>query len=623
MEAALYDKADLLHGAAESSEQDSISPASSLFQRQVLPNSPDGYSPKADLCSVRRPFIRNGSSLSYNETAWLKQRRNVTVGAMMEFLGRLDFNSFNASSYIEKHASNSSALPNIGIAVSGGGYRALMNGGGALQAFDSRTANASLQGHLGGVLQSATYLAGLSGGSWLVGSMYLNNFTDVTSLRDSQTVWLFQDSIFVGPTQSSDFAVRTPKYFSQIQNAVDGKLEAGYNTSITDYWGRSIAYQLINATEGGVGYTWSSIAQSMDFQSASMPMPIIIADGRAPGEILISKNTTVFEFNPWEFGTFNPPLEAFVPLEFLASNFSAGTLPTNQKCVRGFDNAGFLMGTSSSLFNQAFLLINGTEVPQILKNSISRILSSIGEANQDIAVYEPNPFYLYTNQSEYATSTLLTLVDGGEDLQNIPLEPLLQSKRELNVILAIDSSADTNTRWPNGTAMVATYERSMSSLGHSSDLAFPYVPDQNTFINLGLNNRPTFFGCNSSNISGSAPLVVYIPNAPYIYHSNVSTFDLQYNTTERNAIIHNGYDIATLGNGTVDSDWPTCLGCAILSRSLEQTNTSVPPSCTACFQRYCWDGTTNNSDPGNYHPAYKLSQLDVSNTGGKSSQTSG
>lgn len=370
-------------------------------------------------------------------------------------------------------------------------------------------------------------------------------------------------------------------------------------------------------------YTWSSIAQSMDFQSASMPMPIIIADGRAPGEILISKNTTVFEFSPWEFGTFNPPLEGFVPLEFLASNFSAGTLPINQKCVRGFDNAGFLMGTSSSLFNQAFLLINGTEVPQILKNSISRILNSIGEANQDIAVYEPNPFYLYTNQSEYATSALLTLVDGGEDLQNIPLEPLLQSKRELNVILAIDSSADTNTRWPNGTAMVATYERSMSSLGHNSGLAFPYVPDQNTFINLGLNNRPTFFGCNSSNISGSAPLVIYIPNAPYIYHSNVSTFDLQYNTTERNAIIENGYDIATLGNGTVDSDWPTCLGCAILSRSLDHTNTPVPSTCTACFQRYCWDGTTNNSDPGNYHPTYKLSQLDISNTGGRSTQTSG
>ncbi|KAJ5897157.1 lysophospholipase 2 [Penicillium tannophilum] len=162
------DKADLLHGAAGSSERDSISPESSLFQRQVLPNAPDGYSPQAKLCPMRRPFIRNGSSLSSNGTTWLKQRRNVTVDAMMEFLGRLDFNSFNASSYIEKHASNSSALPIIGIAVSGGGYRALMNGGGALQAFDSRTANASLQGHLGVFCNRPHILPGSAGAvGWL------------------------------------------------------------------------------------------------------------------------------------------------------------------------------------------------------------------------------------------------------------------------------------------------------------------------------------------------------------------------------------------------------------------------------------------------------------------------
>ncbi|KAJ5890399.1 uncharacterized protein N7473_006627 [Penicillium subrubescens] len=545
----------------------------------------------------------------------------MTVDAMIDFLGRLDLGSLNASLYIEKNSANASALPNIGIAASGGGYRALMNGGGGLQAFDSRTVNSSLPGHLGGVLQSATYLSGLSGGSWLVGSIYINNFTDVTSLRDSGTVWLFQDSIFVGPKDSATFAIRTSDYYSQMQDAVTGKTDAGYNTSITDYWGRAVAYQLINATEGGVSYTWSSIALSPNFQSGGMPMPIVVADGRAPGQIIIPANTTVFEFNPWEFGTFNPPLQAMVPLDFLGSNFSNGALPASQQCVRGFDNAGFVMGTSSSLFNQAFLQVNNTQAPQIVKNSVNQILRSLGAANLDIAVYEPNPFYLYTNQSEYAKSTILTLVDGGEDLQNIPLEPLLQPQRKVDVIIALDSSADTSTRWPNGTAMVATYQRSLSPLGQQSGLAFPSVPDQNTFINLGLNNRPTFFGCNSSNVSGSAPLVVYIPNAPYSYQSNVSTFDLQYNTTERDSIIENGYDVATLGNATTDPNWPMCLGCAILSRSLERTNTAVPESCTACFQQYCWNGTTNSSDPGPYYPTYKLSQsqLHVRTSGGRRS----
>jgi lysophospholipase len=132
-------------------------------------------------------------------------------------------------------------LPNIGIAVSGGGYRALMNGGGALQAFDNRTTNSTLNGQVGGILQSATYLSGLSGGSWLVGSIYMNNFSDVSSLRDNGSVWQFQDSIFSGPTQSTEWSISTAKYYSQLLSAVGGKSDAGYEVSITDYWYASVA----------------------------------------------------------------------------------------------------------------------------------------------------------------------------------------------------------------------------------------------------------------------------------------------------------------------------------------------------------------------------------------------
>jgi lysophospholipase len=228
------DESSILEGRAARLKRDSLTTTSPWLCRRALPNAPNGYTPEGEACPATKPFVRNGTTLSANETAWLQLRRNVTVDAMKDFLGRLDLGSFNVSSYVQQNAANASALPNIGIAASGGGYRALMNGGGALQAFDSRTPNNS--GQLGGVLQSATYLAGLSGGSWLVGSLYLNNFTDVTSLRDSGTVWLFQDSIFVGPTQSTDFSIRTSEYFLELQDAVSGKADAGYNTSITDYW---------------------------------------------------------------------------------------------------------------------------------------------------------------------------------------------------------------------------------------------------------------------------------------------------------------------------------------------------------------------------------------------------
>jgi lysophospholipase len=65
-----------------------------------------------------------------------------------------------------------SSLPSLA-----GVYRAMMNGVGAIAAFDNRTTSSADKGHLGGILQTATYLSGLSGGSWVVGSLYMQNFT--------------------------------------------------------------------------------------------------------------------------------------------------------------------------------------------------------------------------------------------------------------------------------------------------------------------------------------------------------------------------------------------------------------------------------------------------------------
>ena len=48
---------------------------------------------------------------------------------MQDLLGRINVAGFDAAAYISDHAQNLTALPNIAVAVSGGGYRALMNGG--------------------------------------------------------------------------------------------------------------------------------------------------------------------------------------------------------------------------------------------------------------------------------------------------------------------------------------------------------------------------------------------------------------------------------------------------------------------------------------------------------------
>ena len=345
-------------------------------------------------------------------------------------------------------------------------------------------------------------------------------------------------------------------------------------------------------------------------------MPLVVADGRAPGELLIPGNTTVYEFNPWELGSFDPKTYGFVPLEYLGSNFSGGVLPSGQPCVRGFDNAGYVMGTSSSLFNQFLLRVNQTDIPDLAKTFVNTILGHFGGDNDDIADYTPNPFYGYhEDTSRNAQSRTLTLVDGGENNENLPLHPLIQPVRHVDVIFAVDSSADTDKYWPNGSSLVASYERSQNTLV-SNGTAFPAVPDTNSFINLGLNTHPTFFGCNSSNTSSITPLVVYIPNSPYVYQSNVSTFTASYDTSQRDSIVMNGYEVATMGNASIDTSWPTCVGCAILQRSMERTGTNIPEVCSTCFKNFCWDGTVNSTQPAPYEPPFKTTPI---NGGGSKS----
>ncbi|KAJ5429958.1 Acyl transferase/acyl hydrolase/lysophospholipase [Penicillium cf. griseofulvum] len=560
--------------------------------QRALPNAPDGYVPTSVSCPANRPTVRSAETLSSNETSWLKVRRGKTLSAMKDFFGHVKVGDYDVAGYLDKHSGNSSNLPNIGIAVSGGGWRALMNGAGAVKAFDSRTYNSTATGHLGGLLQSATYISGLSGGSWLLGSIYINNFTTIDQLQTHKdgSIWQFGNSILEGPDTGGIQLLDSANYFKDLADAVDAKEKAGFDTSLTDIWGRALSYQMFNATNGGVSYTWSSIADTPAFQDGDYPMPFVVADGRNPNELVVGGNATVYEFNPWEFGTFDPTIFGFVPLN-------------------GFDNAGFVIGTSSTLFNQFLLRINTTSLPSFVKDVFTNILKGLDKDQDDIASYDPNPFYKYNEHSSpYAAQKLLDVVDGGEDGQNVPLHPLIQPERHVDVIFAVDSSADTDYFWPNGTSLVATYARSLNSTGIANGTAFPAVPDQNTFVNLGLSTRPSFFGCNSANQTGPTPLIVYIPNAPYSFHSNISTFQLSTDNTERDKIILNGYEVATMGNSTLDANWTSCVGCAILSRSFERTGTTLPDICKHCFDRYCWNGTVNSTTPTSYNPAYYLSE---------------
>lgn len=592
--------------------------------RRAAPDSPSGdYAPATVDCPDEKPTIRSAGNLSTSEREWLEIRRPKTIDPMVRFFENSGLTDFDAAGFVNDNAQNFSVVPNIGIAVSGGGYRALMNGAGFLAAADSRTPGSTDAGGIGNLLQATTYLAGLSGGGWLVGSMFANNFSSVVQLRDgyeNSALWQFSNSIFEGPETSGLSILNMAEYWDNVYDQIVDKRDAGYEISITDTWGRALSYQLINAVDGGPTYTFSSIAEWSNFTDADTPMPILVADERRPDTTIISLNSTVLEFNPWEMGSFDPTIYGFAPTRYVGSNFSDGSVPSDGHCVRGFDQYGFVMGTSSSLFN-SFLLqnISSDSVPDFVLDMVTSIMTSIGDDNNDIAAWKPNPFYKYNGGTNAnADEEQLTLVDGGLDLQNIPLHPLIQPVRNLDVIFAVDSSADTTYNWPNGTALRATYDRSKEDIANGT--AFPAVPDAETFINLKLNQKPTFFGCNTSEFTSAnqtvPPLIVYVPNTPYTQYSNVSTFDPSYDDWQRNSIITNGYNVATMGNASasVDSSWPACAACAVLSRSLERVGTELSATCKDCMSRYCWYGATDSTPVTSFEPTPIL-ELDIMSAG--------
>ncbi|GAK62946.1 lysophospholipase Plb2 [Moesziomyces antarcticus] len=561
-------------------------------------------------------FIRNARTkqLNADEANYISRRRTESQQAWKTWLedsAKLDSALPGGAS---NYTSDTDRLPRLAFALSGGGLRAMLVGSGTLQGFDGRNATANQRG-TGGLLQLAEYVAGLSGGSWATASLAMNNWATTQSLKDD--VWNLESNLVVPEDGKVSF-------YASIIAAVAGKRTEGYQTSLTDYFGLSIADKILNGSTYGNKFSveWSDLKNTSAFTSASMPFPIIIADEREPGELIIPRNTTIWEFSPYEFGSWNPNVSAFIPIEILGSSLNNGSsvLPGGE-CVGGYQTVAWVTGTSATLFSGLYLSLVSSSSDSVIVNALKEIAQAVSNEQNDVSTV-PNPFYGFdgtAGQTLEVTKLMnITLVDGGLDNENVPLWPLVEPARGLDAIIAIDSSADV-TNWPNGSALYQTSLRAQYS--SYSQYAFPVVPDTNTIVNRGLNTRPVFYGCNANvNVTNAdtafnnskTPIVIYLPSYPYSALANTSTFKLDYSDSEAQGVIDNSVDVASLGGA--DSQWATCLGCALAQRGFERSSTPRPEVCDQCMKKWCWDGITNASTPSySYSPAIGVPQFVTSN----------
>lgn len=232
-------------------------------------------------------YIRNATSQEINsqEADYIQRHRSAKQSSWKSWLSSAspgpNLNSISGG--VENYTNTISNIPRVGIAVSGGGYRAMMYGAGVIQGWDSRNSTANDRG-VGGILQRADYFSGLSGGSWLTGSLAINNWPTTQALNDE--VYNLESNLVI----PSDGKV---SFYADLISDVKDKRDEGFPTAITDYWGRALSYHLLNQTmypNEGQATTWSDIVNVTNFQNAAYPFPVVIADQREPGEVLIYQN---------------------------------------------------------------------------------------------------------------------------------------------------------------------------------------------------------------------------------------------------------------------------------------------------------------------------------------------
>ncbi|CUM63410.1 uncharacterized protein PRCAT00000985001 [Priceomyces carsonii] len=579
----------------------------------ALAKSPTGgYAPGNVTCpSSEVNFLREANSLSVDEKNWVKERHKKTQVELKTFLKKTNLKSFDVEQFFKN-----SLLVNIGLAFSGGGYRAMLNGAGHMAALDKRTRVGNSTG-LGGILQASTYVGALSGGGYMLGSLVMQGWPSVQDVvfQDANDLWNLTDTRqLVNQTHlytlglsilfdKLDGALEHLNFWDNNKNGIKYDIQkkeaAGFETSVTDIWGRGLAHQLY--AKGKDNYmassTWSDIRNESSFKNHDMPFPLLTSLGRKPGTTVYNLNSSLFEISPFELGSFDSHVNAFTDIKYLGTKVVNGK--PQDKCVEGFDNAGFIVGTTSSLFNQflnTLVCEDCSTLNWILKPILKRFLDTLSNEHEDIASYKPNPFYKsnYTKSTNISESDTLFLMDGGLGGEVLPLSSMLVTHRNLDVLFAFEETPDTQTNWPNGTSLVSTYEKQFTSFG--SSVVFPYVPDATSFLEQNLTARPTFFGCDASNLTDLKkdgvipPLVIYIANRPYEFYSNVSTYKLTFTDEEKKGMIQNGFDIATRLNNTIDHEWAACVGCAVVRREEERRGIKQTSQCQQCFKRYCWDG---------------------------------
>jgi phospholipase A2 len=389
----------------------------------------------------------------------------------------------------------SKRVPKIAVCASGGGLRAMIGTLGFLQAMQE-----------GELLDLTSYICGLSGSTWAL-SGWLQSGTSVSAYLAALKPRLQQGLL---GNVSADLILK--ELVKKVRNY--------QSISLDDIWGSLIAQKVLSYGPQ------DDLTQIMVNNYVTLPadasLPLPLYSCVTP---LAASDNQLYRWIEWTpFDVRCPFLKTAIPLSSLGSQFANGSVsyassPLSLSTAQGIwgsaisaDIQDALTATSEDVSGFEQTLLNFVE-HELATDVILDDLTSV----RALPAQLPNWNYQMANAVAQQLDTL-TLVDAGM-LCNIPLPPVLDPLRQVDIIVVVDLTAT-----PDRSLELMT----MQTYANNNGLPFPAINSQ--LLSNVCSVHP-------GNPDAGIPTIIYFPLIANPTYSNgwdpqtadfTSTFNLQY-----------------------------------------------------------------------------------------------
>lgn len=393
--------------------------------------------------------VRIGKDLCMEEKEFKRRRKIHTTRALAKYLD------------IPENEIHPEDVPTIAICSSGGGLRAMIAGCGSYMSAKEA-----------GLFDCATYMAGVSGSCWLQ-TLYYSSISKQTHQKIINHLIHRLDIHIASPPEALKLLTSAPTNKFLLSGFVE-KLKGDSNADfgVVDIYGLLLATRLL-VPRGELEVDDRNLKisnQRAYIANGENPLPIYTA---VRHEIPVEEQELTsdaaqekakqedwfqwFEFTPYEL--FCEELEAGIPSWGIGRRYHNGSSVSDET---GLHLPEYRIPTLMGIWGSAFcatLAHYYDEIRPVIKGitGLGGLDGMITERNEDLTKLHPIdpasiPNYVLgldgrlpaTSPKSIFSAEHLQLADAGMS-NNLPLYPLLRAGREVDILIAFDSSKDVKT----------------------------------------------------------------------------------------------------------------------------------------------------------------------------------